>query len=172
MTEIWKDITGYEGRYQVSNFGRVKRLLKNGNEKFLSGKKDKDGYIEIILSANQRKKYFRLHRLVADAFIPNPENKPQINHKDRNKKNNSVANLEWVTCSENVVHSFETGRKIYKRPIVQYTKNMEVVSYWNSIREAGRSLNIAVNNISSCCGGKLPSAGGYIWRYQEVRSNG
>lgn len=168
MTEIWKDISGYEGLYQVSNLGRVKRFFKNGKENFLSGKKDKDGYIEVILSSNQRKKYYRLHRLVADAFVPNLENKPQINHKDRNKQNNYADNLEWVTCSENVSHTFSTGRKIHKRPIIQYTRNMDVVSIWDSIREAGRSLKICEHNINSCCHGRLATAGGYVWRYKEV----
>lgn len=168
MTEIWKNVSGYEGTYQVSNLGRVKRLFKNGKENILSGKKDKDGYIEVILSSNQKKKYYRLHRLVAEAFVPNLESKPQINHKDRNKQNNSVDNLEWVSGSENVAHTFVTGRKIFRRPVVQYTRNMDIVSFWNSIREAGKTLKIAENNINSCCNGKLPTAGGFIWRYKEV----
>lgn len=168
MTEVWKDICGYEGTYQVSNFGRVKRLFRNGKENILSGKKDKDGYIEVILSSNQKKKYYRLHRLVADAFVPNVESKPQINHKDRNKQNNSANNLEWVTGSENILHTFATGRKVRRRPIVQYTRDMTLVSFWDSIREAGKALKIAENNITSCCSGKLPTAGGFIWRYKEA----
>lgn len=168
MTEIWKDVSGYEGLYQVSNHGRVKRLFKNGKENVLSGKKDKDGYVEVILSVNQRKKFFRLHRLVADVFIPNPENKPQINHKDRNKQNNSADNLEWATGSENVFHTFVTGRRVYKRPVLQYTRNMELVSSWGSIKEAGRALKIAEPNINACCHGRFPTAGGFIWRYKEV----
>jgi hypothetical protein len=168
LTEIWKDVSGYEGLYQVSNFGRVKRFFKNGKENFLAGKKDKDGYIEVILSSNQRKKYCRLHRLVADAFIPNLENKPQINHKDRNKQNNSADNLEWVTVSENAAHTFATGRKIHRRPVVQYARNMDVVSIWDSIRAAGNALKISEHNINSCCNGKLPTAGGFVWRYKEV----
>lgn len=172
MTEVWKDISGYEGLYQVSNLGRVKRSFKNGKENMLIGKRDKDGYTEVILSKNQRKKYYRLHRLVADAFVPNLERKLQINHKDRNKQNNSADNLEWVTGSENVSHTFATGRKIYRRPVIQYTRDMNVVSFWDSIREAGRVLKISEHNINSCCNGKLPTAGGFIWRYREVMSNG
>lgn len=168
MTEIWKDIPGYEGLYQVSDYGRVKRSFKNGKENVLSGKIDKDGYTWVILSKNQRKKYVHVHRLVADAFIPNVENKPQVNHKDRNKQNNSANNLEWVTGSENMLHTFATGRKIHRRPIVQYTRNMEVVSFWNSIREAGRTLRISESNINACCHNRFPTAGGYIWRYREV----
>ena len=167
MTEVWKDVLGYEGLYQVSSLGRVKRLHKNGKENILTGKKDKDGYTEIILSKSRKKKYFRLHRIVADAFIPNPANKPQINHKDRDKQNNTVANLEWVTGSENVLHTFATGRRVHKRPVLQYTRNMELVSSWDSIREAGRTLKIAENNINACCHGRFPTAGGFVWRYKE-----
>lgn len=168
MMEIWKDVPNYEGLYQVSNFGRTKRLFKNGRENILHGRMDKDGYIEVILSKGQKKKFVRLHRLVAEVFVPNPENKPQVNHKDRAKHNNAESNLEWVTASENTTHTFVTGRKVYKRPIAQYTKGMEFVALWDSITEASKALNINRNNICTCCHGSLPSAGGYVWRYQEV----
>lgn len=168
MTEVWKDIPDYEGKYQVSNQGRVKRLYGSGKERVMVGKTDKYGYRCVILSRNQHKKHCTVHRLVANAFIPNEENKPQVNHKDRNKQNNNADNLEWVTNSENVVHAFATGRSVHKRPVVQYTKNMGFVAFWNSIREAGQALRISEHNICSCCNDKLPSAGGYIWRYGEV----
>lgn len=167
MTEIWKDVRGYEGLYQVSNYGRVKRTFKK-KERFLSGRADKDGYIEVILSKNQTKKYVRLHRLVAETFILNPGNKPQVNHKDRNKQNNDASNLEWVTCSENVIHAFTTGRGVHHTPVVQYEKNGEIVGFWDSIATASRSLNINSPNIVSCCHGRIPSAGGFVWQYREV----
>lgn len=172
MSEVWKDVPGYEGLYQVSNLGRLKRTFRNGKENILIGKKDKYGYTAVILSKNQRKKHCLLHRLVAGVFVLNPENKPEVNHKDRNKRNNVADNLEWATGSENVKHAFATGRKIHKRPIVQYTRNMDVVSCWDSIREAGQTLNISEKNIVSCCNGRLLSAGGYVWRYKEVMSDG
>jgi hypothetical protein len=168
VTEIWKDVHGYEGMYKVSNLGRLKRIFKSGKENFLKGKLDKDGYVCVILSRSQSKKHYRLHRLVAETFVPNLENKPQVNHKDRNKQNCEASNLEWVSGSENVVHAYSTGRKVYKRPIVQYTKSMDIVSLWDSIREAGRVLKISEHNINSCCNGKLSTAGGYVWRYREV----
>ena len=168
MTEVWKDVSGFDGLYKVSNTGKVKRSFVNGKERILSGRKDKDGYIEVILSKAQHKSYFRIHRLVAKAFIPNPDGKPMVNHKDKNVQNNAVTNLEWVTASENVVHGYCTGRKVRKRPVVQYTKNMDFIAFWNSIREAGQALCINEHNINSCCNDKLPSAGGYIWRYQGV----
>ena len=164
--EVWKDVQGYEGLYKVSNLGKVKRLFKSGKENVLSGRADKDGYIEVILSKNQKKKTCRLHRLVALAFIPNPNGKKEVNHKDKNKQNNSVDNLEWVTTAENIRHSFAMGRNMYKRAIVQYTKAMEIVAHWESIREASRNLKIATSGIVGCCGGHLQTSGGFIWRYE------
>src|SRR3990167_2906059 len=114
MKETWKDILGYEGLYQVSNLGRVKSLSKlkiNGQfthitkEKILININNKTGYLQVNLTRNTQK-VFSVHRLVAQAFIPNPENKPQTNHKDGNKKNNHIDNLEWATVSENGIHSY------------------------------------------------------------------
>jgi hypothetical protein len=165
--EVWKDICGYEGLYQVSNMGRVKRLFKDGKDRVLRGKKDKDGYIEVILSGKPIKKYCRLHRLVAEAFIPNPFGKAEINHKDRDKQNNVVSNLEWVTASENVRHTFLTGRKIHKSPVIQYDLNMEAVAIWDSIKDACQKLKVKSSNVSACCNGRLKTVGGFIWRYKE-----
>lgn len=119
MKEVWKDVFGYEGLYQVSNFGRVKSLdrletikcrwggeaLRPVKGKILIPRVHSNGYLRVGFG---RKKDVYIHRLVAQAFIPNPDNKPQVNHKDMNKKNNSVENLEWCTQKENNVHSYET----------------------------------------------------------------
>lgn len=166
--EIWKDITGYEGLYQVSSTGRVRRLFKN-KVNVLKGRMTQDGYRGVILSKHQVKKHCRVHRLVAEEFIANPENKPQVNHKDRNKLNNNVSNLEWVTACENTEHCILTGRKAHTREILQYTREMEYVASWDSIREASKSLKISPNNICSCCRGQLETSGGYIWRYKEAK---
>ena len=116
MKEIWKDVQGYEGQYQVSNLGRVKsikRKLNNGrtvNEKMLnssSKKKTQDGYLMVALAG----KTFRVNRLVAAAFIPNPDNKPVVNHIDGDKENNKADNLEWTTISENMLHAYRCGLK-------------------------------------------------------------
>ena len=165
--EQWKDVSGFEGLYQVSNTGKIKRLFKNGKERLLIGKKDRDGYVTVILSRNQNKKHCMLHRLIAEAFVPNTESKPQINHKDRNKQNNNVDNLEWVTVAENIKHCFLTGKRVHKRAVLQYTPSMKLVACWESIRSASQKLNIAASNISSCCASRLQTSGGYIWRYKE-----
>lgn len=123
VNEIWHDIFGYEGLYQVSNFGRIKsvdRIIKNsgtkngeyhvkGKIKNVSEYKSRGGYCGVTLYKNNVGKSYRVHRLVAQAFIPNPENKPEVNHKDGNKKNNCVDNLEWVTGKENTIHAWNTG---------------------------------------------------------------
>lgn len=124
MQEIWKDVRGYEGLYQVSNLGRVKSLerqvklrqyTKNLPEKNMKLTLNKRGYLYVHLCKNGKYQGYRVHRLVAMAFIPNPHNKPQVNHIDRNVLNNSVDNLEWCTNAENMKHASATGfRKVKK----------------------------------------------------------
>ena len=120
MKEIWKDITGYEGYYQISNIGRVKSLArpvynKDGcvqrykPETIKKNKVTPDGYYHITLSVNCINKTFRIHRLVAQEFIPNPDNLPEVNHKDFDRKNNCVDNLEWCTHEDNVNSSVKEG---------------------------------------------------------------
>ena len=105
MEEIWKDVKEYEGLYQVSNMGRV----KNNHEKIRSIRTRKDGYQDIALYKNKNVKYKLIHRLVAEAFLHNPDNKKTVNHKDGDKTNNKVNNLEWSTASENTIHAYEKG---------------------------------------------------------------
>lgn len=125
--EVWRDIVGYEGLYQVSNFGRVKSLKRKyinqygefgEKEEFIKkqklsafdkSQKDTKGYFVVSLANNDRGKWVRVHRLVATAFLPNPHNLPEVNHKDGNKQNNNVDNLEWVTRSQNNLHAWRTG---------------------------------------------------------------
>lgn len=106
--EIWRDIDGYEGLYQVSNFGRVKSFHRS-EELILTPAYDKDGYYVLVLKRNGSKQNVKVHRLVATAFIPNPDGKPQVNHIDGNPQNNHVDNLEWVTGHENMQHAIYTG---------------------------------------------------------------
>lgn len=109
--EIWKDIPGYEGRYQVSNIGRVRRLLFHNKpcprvKQIMAGTYCK-GYLTVGLYDGETTKSVGIHRAVALAFIPNPDNKPETNHKDSNKSNNHVSNLEWCTTQENILHSWK-----------------------------------------------------------------
>lgn len=110
--ETWKDIPGYEGLYQVSDFGNVKSL--RGKEKILKPSSNGKGYLTLILSKNNKRYYPYVHRLVGELFVENPDNKPEINHKDGNKANNHKDNLEWCTHLENIKHSCRTGLKVSK----------------------------------------------------------
>lgn len=162
--EIWKEIQGYEGEYAVSNKGRV-RNKKNG--KILAGAYDGYGYRFVKLyKANSKPKQIKVHRLVALAFIPNPDNLPYINHIDENKGNNNVENLEWCTASQNQRHS--AHQKSCK--IKQITKDGELVKVWESFMQIERETDYNRSNIIQCCKGKLRSAHGYRWQYLDPDS--
>jgi hypothetical protein len=176
--ENWKDVKGYEGVYMVSDLGRVVRIKKSkgtsGNN-VLSPQKNESGlYVKLRNSGDDISK--KVHRLVAEAFIPNPKNKPQINHKDGNRWNNRWDNLEWATQSENVEHSHNNLDREYSaygenhsnsKSISQYDKNGELIDVYGSVNEAGRQLNIPFTNIAKCARGERKSAGGFIWKYEN-----
>lgn len=107
MQELWRDVKGFQGRYQVSNYGRVKSLDRYHKKQIIRKPKTRK-YAELLLTSNGKTKWVLVHRLVAQAFIPNPQNKPEVNHKDGNKLNNNVDNLQWCTRSENELHSLYT----------------------------------------------------------------
>ena len=177
--EIWKDIQGYEGKYQVSNLGRVKSLNYNNTckERILIPCKKPNGYLCVVLSKNCICKKFYVHRLVAQAFIENPDNLPQVNHIDENKLNNRVENLEW--CSHEYNTNYGTGieRMLKTRKlrnckkaeisVIQFTQANKFIKEYPSIKEAERCTGINRGNLCSCCKGRYKSAGGYIWKYKE-----
>ena len=166
--EIWKDIEGYDGLYQVSDKGRVKSV-KFGKEKILKPGRDKDGYLLVILSKNGERNTYRVHRLVAQAFLPNPNDLPQINHKDEVKTNNSVQNIEW--CDQKYNHNYGTiNQRIAEKcskPVLQFTKSGEFIKEYKSVMDVQRNLGYAQSNISYCCLGKIKSAYGFIWCYKK-----
>ena len=181
--EIWKDIENYEGLYQVSNLGRVRSLERdvyysNGavhhvDEKILVPALNRGGYSQINLHKNGKMKREYVHRLVAMAFIPNPENKPQVNHKDEVKSNNAVENLEWCTSVYNINYGTGIARAVQNRMYPKFGNHPnakpvfceELNKKFDSIRRAQEELGININCIVSACKGKIKTAGGFHWRY-------
>ena len=181
MQEEWKNIEGYEGLYQVSNLGRIKSLERLINHK-TTGKalyKEKImkeiinyGYSHVILCKNGKQKYCKIHRLVAQAFIPNPEKLPQVNHKDENKSNNKADNLEWCSLKYNINYGTRTERvaKTKRKAVLQCDLKGNVIKKWNSISEAEKKLNIRNENIVAVCRNRKKAAGGYIWKYEQIEN--
>lgn len=168
--KIWKPIKGYEGLYEVSNIGKVRSLnyLHTGRVKELKAMKSTKGYSQVSLWKDGKPQIRLIHRLVAEAFIPNPERLPCVNHRDEVKTNNTVSNLEWCTKKYNNEYSgnIEKAIETTKKPIFQYTKNGEFLQEFESIMEAERLTGINNANISQCCLGKRKSAGGFIWKFK------
>lgn len=166
MDEIWKDKKDYEGHYQVSNFGRVKSI-KFGKERILKLRTDKDGYFKVDLSKNNKLKTFTVHRLVAEAFLPNPHNYPCVNHKDECKTNNNVNNLEWCNSKYNINFGTrnEKASKKLSKPVLQYTLEGEFVKEWSSTMECGIN-GYNQSNVAACCRGERKTHRGFIWRYK------
>ena len=187
--EVWRDITGFEGCYAVSNMGRVKslnrelphkthgvwhireRVLKPGE---IGNRNGKQSYLAVMLHTGGGKMMpCRIHRLVAEAFIPNPDGKGQVNHIDGNKANNRVDNLEWCTSQENVDHAWKHGLcenvgRVNARPVV----NEDTGQVFRSIKEAELVCHISPGAIQHCVGRKTKTAAGYRWRYlDEARAD-
>lgn len=175
--EIWKPISGYEGLYEVSSCGRVKSVERDFvdsigrkytvKERILKGAPC-GGYFIVTLRDNKgKRKNPRIHRLVAEAFIPNPDNKPQVNHKDEIKTNNHVENLEWVSAKENCNYGTRNERmaKAKGKPVAQYTEDGEFVKVWQSICEAECQLGLC--HISEVVRGYRKISGGFVWRYAK-----
>lgn len=162
MEEIWKDIPGYEGLYRISNTGRV-LVLASGE--FLTQRKNKDGYLRVKLWANGKRRFMYVQRLVAVAFVPNPDKLPEVNHKDERKNNNCAENLEWCTHHYNMNYGTRTTRAAItrSRPVVQI-KGGVVVKRWESAK-AAESDGFDHRHISGCCNGKRRTHKGYEWRF-------
>jgi hypothetical protein len=192
--EIWKDIEGFEGLYQISSFGRVKSLPKKWvmtnnfgtfwvmkDERILSPVISNKGYYVLSLVKNKRKKQFRVHQLVATHFLENNGNYNCINHIDGDKLNNNIENLEYCTHSHNQKEAFRLGLKQPSKsmlgrlddlcpnsiPINQYTLDGVFIKRWNSAREAMRHMGKKSNKIYMCCKHRKSQMYGYKWEYAD-----
>ena len=186
MEEIWKDIEGFEGLYQVSNFGRVKKLAQVSRrlnrwgtiteyhqaEKILTPAFDgRKHYLFVGLNKGEQRTLRNIHRLVAEAFIPNPNNLPMINHKDEDKTNNHVDNLEWCSAQYNNTYNnihYRTKEK-RRKAVIQMTLDDEFVAEYESVREAERQTGFRSSSISAACRGekKTKQSYGFHWKYKE-----
>lgn len=193
MREIWKDIKGYEGLYQVSNLGNVKSLTRqikclNSKYRTINGKVLKalqmnNNYLFVNLWKNNVIKRALIHRLVAEAFIPNPNNELEVNHIDGNKHNNCVNNLEWCNRSYNTLHSYKIGLREKQKdkirqnnilnkskPVLQYDLQGNFIKEWKSVSAIVKYYNYSQGLISNCCRHERNKAYGYKWEY-KISSN-
>lgn len=194
MEEIWKDIEGYEGKYEVSNLGNVRSLnyRGSGKVKLLKQIPDKDEYKTIQLCKNGKIKTYKVHRLVAIAFIPNPDNLPIINHKDEDKTNNNVNNLEWCTIAYNNNYGTKKERLSESlrgknhpnygkkgkdangsKPILMYDKEGNFIRRFDCIRDANEYFgkNRSCTGIGECLRGRNKTAYGFIFKYEDKENN-
>ena len=158
-----KDIENFEGLYAITSCGKVWSYRR---KKFLKPATDKDGYLRICLCKDGQRKLCGLHRLVAEAYIPNPDNLPQVNHKDENKANNCLQNLEWCDIKYNNNYGTRNDRMASskKKPVLQYDLNGNFIRKWPSAADVGKE---ARSNINHCLKGRQKTAYGYIWKYEE-----
>jgi histidyl-tRNA synthetase len=182
--EQWKDIPGWEGVYQISSFGRLKSFKEAKTGRILSNINSNGDYLSVILISQGRKQATKIHRLVAELFIPNPESKPEVNHKDTNKQNNRVDNLEWATKSENMIHAVGMNPEMvkgmnyynqYVRPksIIQLSLTGEIIAEYPNGREASEATGVCHRNIIQVASGTeykpgkvRKQAGGFAWRFK------
>ena len=175
--EIWKNIEETGNLYSVSNKGVVKR---NKDGKIMKQNVHPNRYMNVLLTSGGKQRNYKVHRLVAKAFIPNPENKEQVNHKDETRTNNRVENLEWATTSENINYGTRNERvakavsKTKSKPVLQFTREGKFIAEFYGASEASRDTGICTSSIHRVARGikRYKTAGGYIWKYKDevVRS--
>ena len=167
--EIWKDIPGYEGLYQVSDCGRIKSLnYRRTKQECIMKPRVAHGYQYVKLFKDKLRKLVKVHRLVAQVFIPNPDNKPEVNHINGIKTDNRAENLEWTTHSENQLHAYRNGlQKQNSKSVLQYDLQDNFLKSFESIAAAVNETKVHRGCISECCTGKRKTAGGYHWEYSK-----
>ena len=154
-----KDIKNYEGLYAITPEGEVWSYRR---KKFLTPRDNGTGYLRVKLCKDGKVKKYMIHRLVAEAYIPNTDNLPQVNHKDENKANNCLQNLEW--CDAKYNSNYGTRNEKFKKPILQYDLNGNFIKEWPSATDVGKEAN---DNICKCLKGRQKTAYGYVWKYKE-----
>lgn len=180
MSEVWKDIVNYEGFYQVSNLGRVRSLDRYDNRgifhksQIIKPKEHPRGYYGISLWKEGKQSQFLVHRLVAQAFIPNENDMPDINHRNENKTDNRADNLEWCDKEYNnnygqhhEKHNSAIGW--YMRSVIQLSSDGETIATYPSVSEAARSIGVSAKAIRLCISGKNKKCGGYRWKYLQTQ---
>lgn len=167
MIEEWKPIIGYEGLYEVSNLGNVKSLCAGRWHKEMMRKpvKDKDGYLTVVLKKYGKYKCFKVHRLVAQAFIPNPNELPQVNHIDEDKTNNTNGNLEWCTSQYN--NAYNDRPKRFHKPVIQLSTDGTEIARFESVNAAAKAIGKNPASISGVLSGRRMTTGGFKWQFQS-----
>ena len=167
--EIWKPVKGYEGLYEASSLGRIKSLPRNTTRGKIRVSNNIRGYPSLRLSNKGVITRHPVHRLVLKAFLPNPENKPQCNHKNGIKHDNRIENLEWSTAKENARHAFDTGLRTGagKKPVCQLSKERRFLRVFESLTEGARYCGCRISTISSAISGTYHTAGGFRWCFAE-----
>lgn len=162
-------IKNYPDYYATDNGDIYSRNYNHtGRIKKMTPQEDKDGYLRVIIRKNGKKYFKPIHRLVAETFIPNPENKPQINHKNGIRTDNRIENLEFCSAAENIQHAYKTlGRKGPRVKIVQQIKNGKIIAEFLGTCDAARKLGISRSSISACCIGVNKTGHGFQWKYKE-----
>lgn len=196
LPELWVNIKGYEGLYQISNYGQVKSVPRRGTDgRIIKPSFSGSGYLQTHLCSNGVCKSYLVHRLVALHFIDNPNNYPEVNHKDENKTNNYFENLEFCTRKYNenygtkklrsvanhnykesalksaAHHNYKIVAEKQAKAVLQFDLNNNFIKRWNSLHDIYRELNYSIGNISRVCNNKLNKVYGYIWKFEEDYQN-
>ena len=183
--EVWKDVVGFEGKYKISSEGRVKSLnyKHTGEERIMNPHPNDWGYLQVSLWKDNKMHTKKVHRLVAEAFIPNPLCLATVNHKNEIKTDNNVDNLEWMSDYDNRMYGTRLARigmknkgkfinrKDQSKAVQQFTKDGKFVAEFPSLKEVERQFGFYFGNLSNCCHGKVKQSYGYVWKFKEINQD-